>query len=188
MHHFTGMFVIKYITLWRKVLFALNIFQTLWFISLLPKEAYTYCIDVYTHMLTYQAVCEQDVFAAPWMGSVHFNTQVCVCVCSGQVWKSSAYKVGKCGTSSSVQAVKTILLEKWDFFLILRKKVKNLHYSGIANRPAWKNFMSSKDLRRIRFVNSIAELSNIDTIICSYYFYGCLMLWRGFVFVKPSGK
>lgn len=110
-----------------------------------------------------------------------------VCVCSGQVWKSSVYKVGKFETSSSVQTVKTILLEMWDFFNVEGKKVNDLCYS-LVHRPAWKCFMSAKDLRRIRFVNTVAELSNTDTIICIYHFYGCLMLWMGFCFVKPCGK
>lgn len=43
--------------------------------------------------------------------------------------------------------------------------------------------MSAKYLQRIRFVNTVAELSNVDTIIYIYHFYGWLMLWRGFVFI-----
>lgn len=50
--------------------------------------------------------------------------------------------------------------------------------------------MSAKEEGRIRFVNTVAELSNVDIIICICHFYGCLMLWGGFVvvFVKPCGK
>lgn len=53
-----------------------------------------------------------------------------------------------------------------------------------------KCLMSAKEVRRIRFVNTVAELSNVDKINCICHFYGCLMLCGAFVvvFIKSCGK
>lgn len=50
--------------------------------------------------------------------------------------------------------------------------------------------MSAKEARRVGFVNTVAELGNVDIIISICHFYGWLMLCGGVVvvFVKPCGK
>lgn len=124
-------------------------------------------------MLLSQAVCVQDVVIAPQIR----NTQVCVFAVGSfenhQFIGQQVLNKFRCASSENSSVGKS------RFCLNAERKSTNLYFTRFSTQTCLGNILClQKKVGRIRFVSTVAELSDVDIIICICHFYGWLMLGR----------